>query len=200
MGFGSYWALPPCIYSQEAVDVEQAWAVAGMADTATVRVIAVLHGGSRRASAMKRCTLHPVMASGIINTDPGGCRPGRMLTWSHSLRAKGVNMQRMLWRVTYGWALVGLLIASNFTGVVWGGETGGVTLHHQAAGLAARLTTQPSPPRAGENLLRVGLTDVQNQALPHAQVRLVITQARTMPGMHSDRPQEVEATSTHGGV
>jgi len=31
-------------------------------------------------------------------------------------------------------------------------------------------------------------------------VRLVIMQARTMPGMHSDRPQEVEATSTHGGV
>jgi hypothetical protein len=106
----------------------------------------------------------------------------------------------MLWRIVYGWFVAGLLIAGNLTGVVWGGEAGGVTLHHQAAGLAATLTTQPSPPRAGENLLRVDLTDRQNQPLPHAQVRLVITQALTMPGMHSDRPQEVEATSTHVGV
>jgi hypothetical protein len=49
-------------------------------------------------------------------------------------------------------------------------------------------------------LLRVDLTDGQNQPLPHAQVRLVITPARTMPGMHSDRPKEVEASSTHVGV
>jgi hypothetical protein len=109
-------------------------------------------------------------------------------------------MQWTHWHVTYGWALAGLLMASHLTGVAWGGEASGVTLHHQAAGLAARLTTQPSPPRAGENLLRVDLTDVQNQALPHAQVRLVITQAGTMPGMHSDQPREVEATSTHGGA
>ena len=109
-------------------------------------------------------------------------------------------MNPTLWRVVHGWVLAGLLIAGNLSGAVWGGEPGGVTLHHQAAGLVAALTTQPSPPRAGDNLLRVDLTDGQNQPLPHAQVRLVITQARTMPGMHSDRPQEVEATSTHVGV
>jgi YtkA-like len=106
----------------------------------------------------------------------------------------------MLWRVVYGWALAGLLIAGNLTGVVWGGEAGGVTLHHQAAGLIAALTTQPSPPRAGENLLRVHLTNAEDQPLPHAQVRLIITQVLTMPGMHSERSQEVEATSTHVGV
>ena len=108
-------------------------------------------------------------------------------------------MKRKLLRVLYGWALAGLLIAGILLGVVWGGKAGGVTLHHQEAGLIAALTTQPSPLRAGENLLRVDLTDGQNQPLPHALVRLVITQARTMPGMHSDRPQEVEAASTHLG-
>jgi hypothetical protein len=108
-------------------------------------------------------------------------------------------MQRKLWRVVHGWVLAGLLIAGNLSGVVWGGQPGGVTLHHQAAGLIAALTTQPSPPRAGENLLRVDLTDAKNQPLPNAQVRLVITQTFMMPGMHSDRPQEVEATSTHLG-
>jgi YtkA-like len=123
-----------------------------------------------------------------------------MSTWSHFLQAKGRHLQRTLWRVVYGSALAGWLIAGNLPGVIWGGEAGGVRLHHQAAGLAAQLTTQPSPPRAGENLLRVDLTDSQNQPLPHEQVHLVITHALTMPVMHSDRPQEVEATSTHGGV
>jgi hypothetical protein len=108
-------------------------------------------------------------------------------------------MNRKLRCVVHGWVVAGLLIAGNLSGVVWGGEARGVTLHHQAAGLIAALTTQPSPPRVGENLLRVDLTDAQNQPLPHAQVRLVITQALTMPGMHSERPQEVEATSTHVG-
>jgi hypothetical protein len=134
------------------------------------------------------------------NLGYNGCRPGRMSTRSHALRAKGINMNRKLRCVVHSWVIAGLLIASNLAGVVWGGEAGGVTLHHQAAGLSAVLTTQPSPPRAGENLLRVDLTDGQNQPLSHAQVRLVITQARTMPGMHSDRPQQVEATSTHVGV
>jgi hypothetical protein len=108
-------------------------------------------------------------------------------------------MNRKLRCVVHGWVVAGWLIAGNLSGVVWGGEAGGVTLHHQAAGLSAALTTQPSPPRAGENLLRVDLTDGQDQPLPHVQVRLVITQTRTMPGMHSDRPREVEATSTHVG-
>jgi YtkA-like len=122
---------------------------------------------------------------------------GGMSPLSYSLRAQVINMKRMLWRVVQGWVLAGLLIAGTLSGVVWGGEAGSVTLHHQAAGLTATLTTQPSPPRAGENLLRVDLTNAEDQPLPHAQVRLIITQVRTMPGMHSDRPQEVEAISTH---
>ncbi len=92
------------------------------------------------------------------------------------------------------------LVASGFSEAVWAAEDRGLTLDHQAAGLTVILTTQPSPPRAGENLLRIDLTDAQNQPLPHAQVRLVLTQALTMPGMHSDRPKEIEATSTHVGV
>lgn len=109
-------------------------------------------------------------------------------------------MSRTLRGVLQGCVVAGVFIAGNLAGVTWGGEGGGLTLHHQAAGLSAVLTTQPSPPRAGENLLRVDLTDAQNRPLSHAQVRLVITPARPMPGMHSDRSQEIDATSTHVGV
>jgi|SRR5919108_6298262 hypothetical protein len=106
-------------------------------------------------------------------------------------------MNRRYWRVVAEPVCVGLLSAGNLLGEAWGAANRGVTLHHQAAGLTAILITQPSPPRAGENLLRVELTNVQGQPIPHAQVRLISTQALTMPGMHSDRPQEVQATSTH---
>ncbi len=82
---------------------------------------------------------------------------------------------------------------------VLAGEQRGVTCHHQAAALTMTLATQPSPPRAGGNLLRVDLTDAQGQPRAHAHVRFILTQARTMPSMHNERPQEVEATSTHIG-
>ncbi|MGH8064285.1 MAG: FixH family protein [Candidatus Entotheonellia bacterium] len=94
---------------------------------------------------------------------------------------------------------MGLLIVAHLSGSAWGGEAPGVTLHHQAAGLSASLTTQPSPPRTGDLRFHVELTDVRGQAMPHAQVRLILTQTRTMPGMHSERPQEIEAASTHAG-
>jgi len=109
-------------------------------------------------------------------------------------------MNQKYWRVVAESVCVGLLIAGNLLGEAWGAENLGVTLHHQVAGLTATLITQPSPPCAGENLLRVELTNVQGQPIPHAQVRLISTQALTIPGMHSDRPQEVQATSTHVGV
>jgi YtkA-like len=109
-------------------------------------------------------------------------------------------MNQKYWRVVAESVCVGLLIAGNLLGDAWGAENLGVTWHHQAAGLTATLITQPSPPRAGENLLRVELTNVQGQPIPHAQVCLISTQALTMPGMHSDRLQEVQATSTHVGV
>lgn len=95
---------------------------------------------------------------------------------------------------------VSLLVVSHFLGYAWGAEGGGLTLHHQPAGLTVNLTSQPSPPRAGENLLRIELSDVDRQPIPHAQVRLVLTQARTKPGMHSERPRETVATSTHAGT
>jgi hypothetical protein len=53
--------------------MEQAWAAAVMADVATVRLIAIFHGESRRASVMKRWSPHPVMASTIIDTSPSSC-------------------------------------------------------------------------------------------------------------------------------
>jgi len=90
-------------------------------------------------------------------------------------------------------------MANTLWGGVFAGEQRGVTCHHQAAGLPMTLATQPSPPRAGDNRLRVDLTDVRGQSLAHARERFALTQARTMPGMHSERPQEVEATSTHMG-
>lgn len=108
--------------------------------------------------------------------------------------------KRHCWNAIAGMFAAGLLIAGGFSGDVQAGEDRGLTLHHQAAGLTVTLTTQPSPPRAGENLLRVDLTDVQGQPIPHAQVRLVLTQAFPMPGMHPEPSREIEATSTHAGV
>lgn len=75
----------------------------------------------------------------------------------------------------------------------------GITLYHQAAGPTVTLTTQPSPPRAGENFLRLELTDTQKQPIPHARMRLVLTQVGTMPGMHSERSWEIAAAATHAG-
>jgi hypothetical protein len=115
-------------------------------------------------------------------------------------------MRLTLWLCRNGWNVIlrllvaTLLVTSGFSAAVWAAEDGGLTLHHQAAGLTVTLTTQPSPPRAGESLLRIDLTDVQGQPIPRAQVRLVLTQARTMPGMHSERSREVQTISTHVGV
>ena len=103
------------------------------------------------------------------------------------------------WRGMPGLICAGALVVSYFLGYAWGGENRGITLHHQAAGLTVSLTTQPSPPRPGDNLLRIELTDMQKQPIPHAQVRLVLTQASTMPGMHSEPPWEIVAASTHAG-
>ncbi|HXH13334.1 MAG TPA: FixH family protein [Alphaproteobacteria bacterium] len=109
------------------------------------------------------------------------------------------RMKRPCRNAIAGVFAAGLLIAGGFSEDVRAGEDRGLTLHHQAAGLTVTLTTQPSPPRAGENLLRVDLTDVQGQPIPHAQVRLVLTQAFPMPGMHPEPSREIEATSTHVG-
>jgi len=108
-------------------------------------------------------------------------------------------MIRRRWYILPGSIGVGLLVVGNLLGYVWGEESRGITLHHQPAGLTVSLTSQPSPPRAGENFLRIELTDANRQPIPHAQVHLVLTQARTMPGMHSERPRETPAASTHAG-
>lgn len=108
-------------------------------------------------------------------------------------------MRQRFWCGMSGLAAAGLFMANTLWGDVFAGEQRGVTFHHQAAGLTMTLATQPSPPRAGDNLLRVDLTDVQGQSMAHAHVRFVLTQGRTMPGMPSERPQEVEAISTHIG-
>ena len=92
------------------------------------------------------------------------------------------------------------IISFFFWGEVQAGEDGGVRLHHPSAGLTIVLATQPSPARAGDVLLRVDVTDLQGQPAPHARVRLVVTQTRTMPGMHGEAMQEIEATPTHLGA
>jgi hypothetical protein len=109
-------------------------------------------------------------------------------------------MTRNVWQVIPKFVFAGFFIMSVLWGGSEAGQDSGITQHHAAAALTITLATQPSPPRAGENLLRVDLTDTQGQPIAHAQVRLVLTQAHLMPGVHSERPLEVEATSTHVGV
>lgn len=111
-------------------------------------------------------------------------------------------MPRMVWMPANGlfYRRTAPLSAGGFSGDVRAGEDRRLTLHHQAAGLTVTLLTQPRPPRAGENLLRVDLTDVLGRPIPYALVRLVLTQATPMAGMHLEPSREVEATSTHMGV
>jgi hypothetical protein len=61
------------MYWQEVVDVEQAWAVEGIADIAIVKMITVLHGVRQKTSVMKRWSPHPIMASTIIEARPSSC-------------------------------------------------------------------------------------------------------------------------------
>jgi hypothetical protein len=198
----------------------EAWAVEGTAAIATVGVIAVPHSGSRKTSATKRRLAHRAMGGLIMSATSSersltlyphrevrgmlrriaekACHPCE----PHSTLAavKEGRMNRKYWRVVAESVCVGWLIAGNLLGDAWGAENRGVTWHHQAAGLTATLITQPGPPRASENFLRVDLTDVKGQPIPHAQVRLVLAQMHTMPGMHNELPQEIEAPSTHVGV
>jgi hypothetical protein len=108
-------------------------------------------------------------------------------------------MHRKRWSIIPGLICVCVLVVGHLLEYAWGGESRGIALHHQASGLHVSLTTQPSPPRAGDNLLRIELVDAQKQPIPHAQVRLVLTQASTMPGMHSERPREIATAPTHAG-
>jgi Cu(I)/Ag(I) efflux system membrane fusion protein len=108
------------------------------------------------------------------------------------------NMQQMMGQIGMAdWQMRGAYEAKmeNMPGMSPSAPAKAVSETHQAGGLALTLTTLPEVPKAGENVLRLKVTDQAGKPVTNANVVFVYTMP--MPGMTDSK---VTAVHTKDGV